>query len=447
MLTIAVSVGEAVDKYCILEIKQRRIANNTEIVKEIALLAGVRKYIDANPLFYRLLTYVNEYIWDQTNRIKLLSITDPLFVESANSIFEYNQKRFRIKSWFESDIKEQKSYTAKKCIVHIDDVLHNKIPELFQLALDHDIVYFITNNDADSNIVRTLCPMFRVGKPNNLIPVVQLSECEYLDAKIRPIFEPEPILYLSGGLLGDFIHQLSVVKEIFFKTGRKGCLFISNEVGDRFAHGVETAYKDTFDIIIRQPYIKSYIMVSLRELQTEYKNTTFTMLSNWRGCNLVYKGTWYDIFKSVFSVEWGKTRWIENIPVDSIWKDKVLLNYTRKRSVVASELKRIYELYGESLVFMSFDKADYDSCISILDGKNIPFYKPATLYDMCVCINSCKTFIGGLSMPLTISFALHKDCVVLRPAPDSVSGGRYSLDFIHFNGLERRLPFMRLIES
>jgi hypothetical protein len=445
MLTVAVSVGEAVDKLCILEIKQRRIANNTEIVKEISLLAGVRKYIDANPMFYRLLTYVNEYIWDQTNRIKLLSITDPLFAESANNIFEYNQKRFRIKSWFESDIKEQKSYIAKQCVVDIDDTLHYKIPELLHLALDHDIVYFVTNNDVDSNIVRTLCPTFRIGKPNHLIPVIQLSECEYMDAKIRPLFEPEPIWYLSGGLMGDFIHQLSIIKENYLKTGRKGNLLICNE-GERFAYGVETAYKDTYDIVTRQSYITSYRTVTADELKRVYTHSTFIMLSFWRKSPLVYKATWYDIFKGFYDIEWAKHRWLDNIPVESIWKDKVVLNYTRKRSIVVSELKHMYAVYGESLVFMSFDKADYDDCAHIL-GNAIPFYKPASLNDMCVCINSCKTFIGGLSLPLAMSFALHKESIVLKPAPDSISGARYSLDFIHFDGLERHLPFMRLIES
>ena len=37
----------------------------------------------------------------------------------------------------------------------------------------------------------------------------------------------DPILYVSGGLLGDFINQLSVINEKYLETGRKGILYIA----------------------------------------------------------------------------------------------------------------------------------------------------------------------------------------------------------------------------
>ena len=64
--------------------------------------------------------YVNEKIWDMTDLIKSSTVEDPKFAYLSNQIFEFNQKRFRIKNWYNlitsSDIKEQKSYSHKQII-------------------------------------------------------------------------------------------------------------------------------------------------------------------------------------------------------------------------------------------------------------------------------------------------------------------------------------------
>jgi len=46
--------------------------------------------------------------------------------------------------------------------------------------------------------------------------------------------DTSPIIYKASGLLGDFILQLSVIAENYYKTGRKGILYISNEEPFRF---------------------------------------------------------------------------------------------------------------------------------------------------------------------------------------------------------------------
>jgi hypothetical protein len=38
--------------------------------------------------------------------------------------------------------------------------------------------------------------------------------------------EITPIKYTSGGRLGDFMNQLSVINENYIKSGRKGMLYI-----------------------------------------------------------------------------------------------------------------------------------------------------------------------------------------------------------------------------
>ena len=69
---------------------------------------------------------------------------------------------------------------------------------------------------------------------------------------------------------------MSVICENFYKTGKKGELFITNltDINDRFLFGIEYTYNDTYDIFYSQKYIKTYKI---------YNNETVDIdLSSWR---------------------------------------------------------------------------------------------------------------------------------------------------------------------
>ena len=156
-MLLEVSVGEAIDKYSILEIKSKHITDEYkkhEIVKELDKLQQCKSYIEKYPFYYKLLVYVNQKIWDLTNYIKMIDISHVDFSIISNNIFNYNQKRFRIKNWFNllnvSEINEQKSYNATYCKVCISEKEHiyDKIAEINFLLLEYDIIIFDTlHND------------------------------------------------------------------------------------------------------------------------------------------------------------------------------------------------------------------------------------------------------------------------------------------------------------
>lgn len=154
-MKVEVSIGEAVDKYSILELKKKKIGNAEKIVqieKELESLRDCTKYITEHNFFYQLLVYVNGQIWDMTDTIKNLDVQDPQFASIANSIFEFNQKRFRLKNMFNilcsSDLKEQKSYSESVCTVIIDsqETLYNKIAEINFLSIEYDFITFQYSN-------------------------------------------------------------------------------------------------------------------------------------------------------------------------------------------------------------------------------------------------------------------------------------------------------------
>jgi hypothetical protein len=150
-MKIEISIGEAIDKLSILEIKMKKITDENkkiEIQKEINVLQKCETYKSKHELYYNLLMYVNEKIWDMTDIIKSITIEDPQFSPISNQIFEFNQKRFRIKNWFnlltDSNLKEQKSYALSHCRIVVDneDVFFDKLPEINYLSIGYDVLTF-----------------------------------------------------------------------------------------------------------------------------------------------------------------------------------------------------------------------------------------------------------------------------------------------------------------
>jgi hypothetical protein len=146
-----ISVGEAVDKWTILEIKSERIPREatekiTEVENEIKMLVTdeLREVRKKYLLVYHLLKYMNEIIWDLTEETKQLDAqflhdqqdqnrhngiwesvsTAAKYGQISQEIFTFNERRFRVKKWLntltDSSVKEQKSYGEKRAKIYFD---------------------------------------------------------------------------------------------------------------------------------------------------------------------------------------------------------------------------------------------------------------------------------------------------------------------------------------
>jgi ADP-heptose:LPS heptosyltransferase len=59
----------------------------------------------------------------------------------------------------------------------------------------------------------------------------------------------------------------------------------------------------------------------------------------------------------------------------------------------------------ENIVFLTMEENDFAFFVE-KTGINIPtVFVPPSFEELCVVINSCKLFVGALSMPLTIAHA------------------------------------------
>jgi hypothetical protein len=422
-MKVEVSIGEAIDKFSILELKKQKIEDPLklqEIQKELDVLNECLQYKNDFYFFYHLLMYVNEEIWNMTDVIKTMKYEEEpfLFSKLSNQIFEFNQKRFRIKNWFNilinSNIKEQKSYANNQKSIFIEDeeIFYDKIAEIHYLALEHDFITIFTNESIISIIQKIVkIPTVVYQKIEDFDSLLNNKELIYLkdfniDKKIIEHFELPTIQYVNGGMFGDFIQSLSVINEKFYETGRKGVLYISEGFGgDKFRNGLENTYNDTYKIIKKQRYIKDY---QIHNNQSFHINLNF-----WRFDHSLYYYSWYHKYKICFNVEWGKHKWLNNIEIDEKWKNTIVINTVNYRFPPLLNFKKLESEEFKNISKIVFVSSNYSEYQFFLEktGLKCEFYQFKNFDNLCEIINSCQLFIGSLSAPLTIAHALHKDRV------------------------------------
>ena len=412
-LCIEVSMGEAIDKLNILELKRVKITEPIKIIdihKEIDTLSVCIPTKTQYFFFYNLLTYVNEQIWDMTDVIKKTAITDPSFSYISNQIFEFNQKRFRLKTFFNvftnSNLKEQKSYSSNTRYIQMNsiDTIYRKIAEINYLSIEYDVLVFDLEYQPimetifkQPNIIYDASYM-NIGNNKNIIVLDHFQ----IDADILRIFELPTINYIGGGLLGDFIHSLSVINEKFLEAGRKARLFLADDFGsENFTFGLENTYNDIFEVVSKQIYIDKFLLYPSNESEKIDIN-----LNIWRGHPLLWRGSFYTIYKDTYDIHLGKHKWLD-VSYNDKWKDTVFINVSSNRFPMNVDYNRIFNVYKDSLVFISNNVSHYEYFIN-QTNLNIIHYNPVDFTDLCVAINSCKLFIGNLSSPLSIAHALEK---------------------------------------
>jgi len=122
-MKLQVSVGEAIDKYTILQIKSEKIKDEAKLINIvyeknlIAIELNEHGYLHKFDTYIKELKTINETLWDIEDKIRdkeLNKSFDFEFIELARSVYITNDKRFEIKNKINQEnnslIKEEKSY-------------------------------------------------------------------------------------------------------------------------------------------------------------------------------------------------------------------------------------------------------------------------------------------------------------------------------------------------
>ena len=212
----------------------------------------------------------------------------------------------------------------------------------------------------------------------------------------------ETIKYLSGGFLGDFVYQLSVIKEKFLETGMKGEVFLTNDECWKF--GINKAFTDLKEIIEFQDYIADF------KIYNNEQFGNFISLSSWRDNDLLFKTDFKELFKNEYNIEFGTHKWLD-LPTNQMFNETILISSTELRCNPYFNYESL-NLCNRQIFFATTDISEYDHFSKTTNGKfNMIFFN--NLKDFWIAINSCELFVCSFGSFLCVANALYKNTIAL----------------------------------
>lgn len=126
-LELPVSIGEAIDKLTILDIKCDKITDNrkVDVEKEYSMLmCKLEKFITKYPDLYNSMKKINLSIWHQMDILRDHDLNDKEYGKLSRECVINNDIRFRIKNKINllsnSLLKEQKSYKTNTLVIELE---------------------------------------------------------------------------------------------------------------------------------------------------------------------------------------------------------------------------------------------------------------------------------------------------------------------------------------
>ena len=156
LIYLPVSLGEAIDKITILNIKLEKINDNrkNDVKKEYDLLyEKLETFIIHYNELYQTMKRVNLLLWDMMDILRDGNVNKTEYLQICKECIEYNDIRFRIKNKinciYKSSLKEQKSYKINRLLIHINDEIQHItefINPIKYYSLIYDEIVIISNN-------------------------------------------------------------------------------------------------------------------------------------------------------------------------------------------------------------------------------------------------------------------------------------------------------------
>lgn len=154
---LPVSLGEAIDKLTILDIKLQKIkdARKSDVQKEYDLLyskleQNVTKYSD----LYQTMKKVNILIWDMMDLLRDGTLSRDEYLRVCKECIEFNDIRFRVKNKINyvsnSELREQKSYRINRIVIDIADEINDVgdfILPIKYFSYIYDEIMIISDNE------------------------------------------------------------------------------------------------------------------------------------------------------------------------------------------------------------------------------------------------------------------------------------------------------------
>lgn len=174
-IELPVSIGEALDKLSILDIKLSMINDERkyQVEHEYNLLfSKMNMYVEKFKFLYGLIKKINQDIWFEMEKLRDGKLSDSEYLNICKQTIIDNDIRFRIKNKINnlsnSYIKEQKGYNKKIISIFIEnnDIrFHELIINYYSLIYDETVV--CTNKYNELTIKYQYDPTIKFKQTNN----------------------------------------------------------------------------------------------------------------------------------------------------------------------------------------------------------------------------------------------------------------------------------------
>lgn len=211
------------------------------------------------------------------------------------------------------------------------------------------------------------------------------------------------INYVMGGRMGDFFQVLYVVQQYYKKTGKKGNIYITDNLsygGDAFTKPLNILYPDLVPILKEQEYINKFEVFNGQV-------DNFINLNDWRKPNNLQPKNfpWINLFNKVYLSEFNDLTyepWIKYHEVNNDFKDVVIIHRAHYR-ITDDTINWQQLIRDNKCVFVGFDDIQYDR----FPYKHmLPFHKINNFTEFCAILNACKFYVGNQTGPFSIAHAM-----------------------------------------
>lgn len=278
-LTLEVSLGEALDKLTILDIKCDKIKDErrNDCLKEYNLLLNsLKPYVLKFSYHYRILKQINLTIWNLQENIH----NDINLTKTYGEVLKENDRRFRVKkqinSLSNSSLKEQKGYAKTRCFIYThlglgDHFWMNGAVRYLATCYDEVLVVCKKNNEA---VVRSMylddpsINILVINDDNELYPFI--IKKDYLKSQGYDVYscgfhvtDKEPSIYeFPNSFYYDLNLPVSVRTEYFYVENYNESYELYKEINDS-----QKEY-----ILVHQKSSQKSIDL-FTKLQAQYSNT------------------------------------------------------------------------------------------------------------------------------------------------------------------------------
>ena len=163
ILYLPVSLGEAIDKLTILDIKYDKIKDNrrNEVKIEFDMLyEKLKDLVEKYNMYYQIMKQNNLDIWNMMDIIKDSNLSNEEYFIKCKECIEANDIRFRIKNKINftsnSVLKEQKGYNILRLIFDINNYIIDQ-KDLYNLIKYYSFLYdelIILCNETNINTLK-----------------------------------------------------------------------------------------------------------------------------------------------------------------------------------------------------------------------------------------------------------------------------------------------------